>query len=102
MTSSKRCKTKMKDVPGSLKERMKKAFNECLNAVVNCEEGGTGRKRCELFREIPDRRVSIPFPVRSIAAFLLRSGVGVPRLLPANRETHRLVHVAETHQLRGL
>lgn len=36
---------------------MKKAFNECFKAVVNCEEEGTGRKRCELFREVPDHRV---------------------------------------------
>jgi len=49
----------MKDAPGSFKERMKKAFNECYKAVVNCEEEATGRKRCELFREIPDRRVRI-------------------------------------------
>ena len=68
----------MKDVQGSFKERMKKAFNECFKAVVNCEEEGTGRKRCELFREIPDRRVRILFPVRSIAAFLLWPAVGVP------------------------
>jgi len=52
----KRRKTKAKDAPGSIKERMKKAFNECFKAVVSCEEPDTGRKRCELFREIPDRR----------------------------------------------
>jgi len=40
---------------------MKKAFNECFKAVVNCEEVNTGRKRCELFREIPDRRVRTCF-----------------------------------------
>ena len=61
----------MKDAPGSFKERMKKAFNECFKAVVNCEEEGTGRKRCELFREIPDRRVCTPSLVRNITAFLL-------------------------------
>lgn len=38
---------------------MKKAFNECYKAVVNCE-GDNNRKRCELFREIPDRRVRVP------------------------------------------
>lgn len=36
---------------------MKKAFNECYRAVLACEDE-TGRKRCELFRELPDRRVS--------------------------------------------
>jgi len=46
---------------------MKKAFNECFKAVVNCEEVATGRKRCELFREIPDRRVRTFFPLQSIA-----------------------------------
>ena len=36
---------------------MKKAFMECYRAVLACEDE-TGRKRCELFREVPDRRVS--------------------------------------------
>ncbi|OCH84421.1 hypothetical protein OBBRIDRAFT_408699 [Obba rivulosa] len=36
---------------------MKKAFNECYKAVLNCEDD-TGRRRCELFKELPDRRVS--------------------------------------------
>ena len=36
---------------------MKKAFNECYKAVLNCEDD-TGRKRCELFKEVPDKRVS--------------------------------------------
>jgi len=53
---------------------MKKAFNECYKAVINCEEEGTGRKRCELFREVPDRRVRTSFPVRIIAVLLLRFG----------------------------
>ena len=35
---------------------MKKAFNECYRAVLTCEDE-TGRKRCELFRGLPDRRV---------------------------------------------
>jgi ATP-dependent helicase STH1/SNF2 len=58
---------KTKDAPGSFKERMKKAFNECYKAVVSCEEEGTGRKRCELFREIPDGMVRTLFLTRSIA-----------------------------------
>jgi len=36
---------------------MKEAFNQCFTAVVSCEEERTGRKRCELFLELPDRRV---------------------------------------------
>jgi len=34
---------------------MKKAFNECYKAVLNCEDEH-GRKRCELFKDLPDRR----------------------------------------------
>lgn len=75
--SQKRRKTKVKDVPGSVKERTKKAFNECFKAVVNCEEENTGRKRCELFREIPDRRVRALFLAQGIAPLLLGTGVGV-------------------------
>ncbi|KAG2023767.1 SNF2-family ATP dependent chromatin remodeling factor snf21 [Coprinopsis cinerea AmutBmut pab1-1] len=43
------------DVPPAVRERMKKAFQECFKAVTNCE-AEAGRKRCELFRELPDRR----------------------------------------------
>ncbi len=34
---------------------MKKAFMECHKAVLACEDEN-GRKRCELFRELPDKR----------------------------------------------
>lgn len=46
-----------------MKERMKKAFNEVHKAVLACEDAD-GRKRCELFRELPDRRVCVlpPYP----------------------------------------
>jgi ATP-dependent helicase STH1/SNF2 len=37
---------------------MKKIFNECYRAVVALEDAD-GRKRCELFRELPDRHVSL-------------------------------------------
>jgi hypothetical protein len=37
---------------------MKKAFSDCYKAVTACEDE-TGRKRCELFRELPDKRVSL-------------------------------------------
>lgn len=36
---------------------MKKTFNEIYKAVLNCEDEN-GRKRCELFREVVDKRVS--------------------------------------------
>lgn len=43
----------------AIKERIKKVFNECYKAVQNCEEPGTGRRRWELFRELPDKRVCL-------------------------------------------
>ncbi|KAJ8091396.1 ATP-dependent DNA helicase Snf21 [Marasmius tenuissimus] len=51
----KRRKTKTGDVAPAVREKMKKAFNECYKAVLACE-AEDGRKRCELFREVPDRR----------------------------------------------
>ncbi|TFK47940.1 hypothetical protein OE88DRAFT_1664908 [Heliocybe sulcata] len=52
---AKRRKTKVGDVPVAVREKMKKAFMECYKAVLACTDD-TGRKRCELFRELPDRR----------------------------------------------
>ncbi|KAF8546993.1 hypothetical protein OG21DRAFT_1490621 [Imleria badia] len=52
---SKRRKTKAPEIPPAVKERMRKAFNEVHKAVLACEDID-GRKRCELFRELPDRR----------------------------------------------
>jgi ATP-dependent helicase STH1/SNF2 len=43
------------DIPPAVRDRMKKAFMECYKSVLACEDE-TGRKRCELFREVPDRR----------------------------------------------
>ncbi|KAJ8520347.1 hypothetical protein ONZ45_g2821 [Pleurotus djamor] len=51
----KRRKTKAPEVAPGVREKMKKAFNECLKAVTSCEDD-TGRKRCELFKDLPDRR----------------------------------------------
>ncbi|KAL0581366.1 ATP-dependent DNA helicase Snf21 [Marasmius crinis-equi] len=54
----KRRKTKSgggSDVSPAVRDRMKKAFNECYKAVLACE-AEDGRKRCELFRELPDKR----------------------------------------------
>ncbi|KAJ6498002.1 SNF2-family ATP dependent chromatin remodeling factor snf21 [Mycena vitilis] len=42
------------DVAPAVRDKMKKIFNECYRAVVACEDSD-GRKRCELFRELPDR-----------------------------------------------
>ncbi|KDQ54948.1 hypothetical protein JAAARDRAFT_71726 [Jaapia argillacea MUCL 33604] len=43
------------DTTGATREKMKKAFAECYKAVLNCTDE-TGRKRCDLFRELPDNR----------------------------------------------
>ncbi|KAL0057761.1 ATP-dependent DNA helicase Snf21 [Marasmius tenuissimus] len=51
----KRWKSKAREVVPAVREEMKKAFNECYQAVLACE-AEDGRKRCELFREVPDRR----------------------------------------------
>ncbi|KAF5392562.1 hypothetical protein D9757_002111 [Collybiopsis confluens] len=51
----KRRKTKDPGLPPAVRDKMKKAFNECYKAVLACE-AEEGRKRCELFREIPDKR----------------------------------------------
>ncbi|KAH9921336.1 SNF2 family N-terminal domain-containing protein [Fomitopsis serialis] len=52
---TKRRKTKVPDVPPAVRDKMKKAFNEIYKAVLNCEDS-EHRRRCELFREVPDRR----------------------------------------------
>jgi ATP-dependent helicase STH1/SNF2 len=38
---------------------MKKAFAECHKAVMECE-GEHQRRRCELFMNVPARKVSMP------------------------------------------
>ncbi|KAG6902971.1 hypothetical protein C0995_008544 [Termitomyces sp. Mi166 len=48
-------KTANGELPASVREQMKKAFAECHRAVLACEDE-TGRKRCDLFRELPDKR----------------------------------------------
>ncbi|THH13199.1 hypothetical protein EW146_g6993 [Bondarzewia mesenterica] len=53
---TKRRKTKNNDsITPAVREKMKKAFNECYRALLSCTDN-TGRKRCELFRELPDKR----------------------------------------------
>ncbi|KAL1678736.1 SNF2 family N-terminal domain-containing protein [Schizophyllum commune] len=52
---------KVPDVSPEVRERMKKAFNECYQAVCAVEDTSDPktphRKRCELFREVPSRSV---------------------------------------------
>ena len=63
---------------------MKKAFAECYRAVLACEDE-TGRKRCELFRDLPDKRVrNMRFLVRQT----LICTAGLSRLLSINHSAH--------------
>ncbi|EKM60438.1 uncharacterized protein PHACADRAFT_179732 [Phanerochaete carnosa HHB-10118-sp] len=52
----KRRKTKPAEVPAAVKEKMKKAYNECYKAVLQSEDD-TSRRRCELFKELPDKKL---------------------------------------------
>jgi ATP-dependent helicase STH1/SNF2 len=52
----------------AVRDRMTKAFMECYRAVLACQDE-TGRKRCELFREVPDRRVSPHIIPPSVSTF---------------------------------
>ena len=47
---------KAAELPPAIRDKMKKAFLECHKAVMACEDE-TGRRRCELFKDLPDRRV---------------------------------------------
>ncbi|KAI0735883.1 SNF2 family N-terminal domain-containing protein [Earliella scabrosa] len=51
---TKRRKTKQ-ELPPPIKEKMKKSLNDVHKAVLNLEDE-TGRRRSDLFRELPDRR----------------------------------------------
>ncbi|KAF9014915.1 SNF2-family ATP dependent chromatin remodeling factor snf21 [Cyathus striatus] len=54
----KRRKTKStggSELTPAIRDKMKKVFAECYKAVLACE-AEDGRKRCELFRDLPDKR----------------------------------------------
>ena len=58
----KRRKTKIIEISPAIREKMKKAYNDCYKAVLVCEDA-LGRRRCELFKELPDKKVRTPaFP----------------------------------------
>lgn len=59
----KRRKMKTAEVPPSVRERMRKVFSECYHAVQGCEDPDTGRRRWELFKELPDHRVRFSPPL---------------------------------------
>jgi hypothetical protein len=77
------------DLAPALRDKMKKIFNEVHKAVLACEDKD-GRKRCELFRELPDKRVSrrcsVPCHTDTL---MMRSGLS--GLLPIDYTAHRLV-----------
>ncbi|KAG7450799.1 uncharacterized protein BT62DRAFT_1045760 [Guyanagaster necrorhizus] len=52
---SKRRKTKTNDISSSLRERMKRAFEECYDAVYDCE-AEDGRTRRDLFLQLPAKK----------------------------------------------
>ena len=59
----KRRKIKPVEITPVVKERLKKAYNECYKAVLNCEDEN-GRRRCDLFKELPDKKVYFFFLAR--------------------------------------
>ncbi|KAI0039556.1 hypothetical protein FA95DRAFT_1528440 [Auriscalpium vulgare] len=63
---SKRRKYQTAELPTGVKEKMKKAFNDCYKAILNCADE-TGRKRCDLFRELP-RKLDYPDYYRIISS----------------------------------
>lgn len=62
----KRRKTKAVDHPPHVRDRMKKIMAECYKAVSLCEEPETGRRRWELFKELPDKRVRSIYTIRRL------------------------------------
>ena len=54
--------------PPQVCERMRKVFNECYCTVQLAEDPESGRRRWELFKELPDRRVRLSFVVGSPSA----------------------------------
>ncbi|KAK0456862.1 SNF2-family ATP dependent chromatin remodeling factor snf21 [Armillaria borealis] len=52
---SKRRKTKTSDISPALRERMKRAFEECYDAVYDCE-AEEGRTRRDLFLQLPAKK----------------------------------------------
>ncbi|GJE94222.1 Chromatin structure-remodeling complex subunit snf21 [Phanerochaete sordida] len=52
---AKRRKTKAPEIPAAVKEKMKKAYTECHRAVLAAKDE-TGRMRCDLFKELPDKK----------------------------------------------
>lgn len=80
---------------------MKKAFAECHKAVLACEDE-TGRKRCELFRELPDKRVRVRVSA-GVSTLLTQLAIsGLSRLLPADHTAYRDVTTEKACQFWSL
>lgn len=75
----KRRKTKPTDITPAIREKMKKAYNDCYKAVLNCEDDN-GRRRCDLFKELPDKKVKLSLHQASTCG-LIRLALAVSRLL---------------------
>jgi len=102
----KRRKVKTVELPTGVKERMKKAFNECYKAIMNCTDEN-GRKRCDLFREPPDKR-EYPDYYRIIASPIALSQIRKRinshqyKTVPAFRDDVRLMFTnARTYNQEG-
>lgn len=83
------------DLTPAIRDKMRKAFNECQKAVLACEDAH-GRKRCELFRDLPDRKLYpdyydlIKQPI-SIAQIKKRVNANQYKNVQAFREDWRLM-----------
>lgn len=65
-----RVKSDRPEAPPSLRQRMKKIFDQCYGAVVECERS-SGQKRCKFFRQLPDKDVcEFQVPLKSADKFL--------------------------------
>jgi len=56
------------ELTAPVKEGMKAAFNECYKAVLNCTDS-EGRRRADLFKEIPDKYVRAFFILPLLSTF---------------------------------
>ena len=80
-------------------EKLKMAFAKCYKAVLTCKDKAD-RKLCELFQELPDKRVRVCVDRRLIVADV--DFLGLSRLLSTHNTAHRNVTTEHSCQLRLL
>lgn len=68
----------MQELSPAIRDKMKKIFNECYRAVQACEDPTTGRRRWELFKELPDKRVCTLDIDGLLVSMLTRRPQGIP------------------------